>query len=72
MPEFFVWSVPSAFQKVEAESEQDAAEMFVGQELTPIPTLNALPVCFVQLIDGQIAPSEEAATEFWVDLLVPT
>lgn len=73
MPDFFVWSVPSQFQIVQAASEQDAAEMFLGRQLTPIPSLNAIPVCFVQPADGAETPRDEGAiVEFWLDLPEPT
>jgi len=73
MPKYFVWSVPSVFRIIEAASEHDAAEMFVGRELTSIPTLNALPVCFVQSVDGERAPNQDGViVEFWLDLLAPT
>jgi hypothetical protein len=39
MAEFFVWSLPSLIELVEADSEQDAAEEFLGQPATRSPVL---------------------------------
>ena len=73
MPDFFVWSIPSLIAVVEAANEHDVAAKFIGRELTPIPTLNALPVCFVQPVDGEKVPRQDGEiVEFWLDLLAPT
>jgi hypothetical protein len=67
MPEFFVWSRPTLIEMVEAESERDAAEEFLGQPVTRAPVLHELPTCYVQRTDGAEAPRMDGpAVEFWV------
>jgi hypothetical protein len=67
MPEFYVWSLPALIELVEAESEQDAAEEFLGQPVTRSPVLHELPTCFVQRTEGAEAPRMDGtAVEFWV------
>ena len=49
------------------DSEQDAAEEFLGQPVTKSPTLHELPTCYVQRTDGAKAPRMDGtAVEFWV------
>ena len=67
MPEFFVWSRPELINIIEAESEKDAAEEFLGQFVTKAPVLDEPPTCFVQSTGGLDAPRmDETALEFWV------
>jgi hypothetical protein len=67
MPEFFVWSRPEMVDIVKAESEQDAAEEFLGQPVTKAPVLDEPPACFVQATGGLLAPRVDGSTvEFWV------
>jgi hypothetical protein len=67
MPEFYVWSLPELIELVEADSEQDAAEEFLGQPVTRAPVLHELPTCYVQRSDGAEAPRMDGtAVEFWV------
>ena len=61
MPEFFVWSLPELIELVEAESEQDAAEEFLGQPATRSPVLYETPTCFVQHNGGLEAPRMDRA-----------
>jgi hypothetical protein len=56
MPEFFVWSRPGLVNIIEAESEQDAAEEFLGQSVTKAPVLDEPPACFVQKTGGNRPP----------------
>ena len=67
MAEFFVWSLPALIEIVEAESEQDAAEEFLGQSVTKSPVLGEPPKCYVQRIGAFDAPRMDGtAVEFWV------
>jgi hypothetical protein len=47
-----VWSLPALIEIVEADSEQDAAEEFLGQPVTKSPVLDEPPTCFVQVTGG--------------------
>ena len=66
MPEFFVWTTPGLIFMVEAESEELAADTFLGEPASRLPISGKQPACFVQATNGLEAPREDGSTlEFW-------
>ena len=73
MPDFFVWSLPSLIEIVEAASEQDAAEAFLRQPVTMTPNLSKPPACFVQPASGLDLPrTDGSSVEFWTNEGAPS
>ena len=68
MPDFFVWSVPSLIELIDAANEHEAAEAFLERSATSNPILGKPPACFVQATTGLELPrTDGSSVEFWVD-----
>jgi hypothetical protein len=68
MPSFFVWSGPSYTVILEAYTEQDAAEAFLGRSAKAKTSGCAPPACFVQPADESAGQREHvSAMAFWIE-----